>query len=168
MRELARNLTWLGEYEEAIELFEKSDEIIEDFEQTDKVPSSSHRLGYALVGDSARGWELINKVFDESFERVEKGQLHNYAGEFYDLAAISAYKNNIEEALYWMEKCFKEGWYSTAFLKYDPMLERIRDHQIISNVIEVEEKNNLDLQIEYQKQIKKLETKGQLKSVRTR
>jgi hypothetical protein len=67
-----------------------------------------------------------------------------------------------------MEKCFKEGWYSTAFLKYDPMLERIRDHQIISNVIEIEEKNNLDLQIEYQKQIKKLETKGQLKSVRTR
>ena len=170
MRELARNLTWLGEYEEAIELFEKSDEIIEDFEQTDKVPSSSHRLGYALVelGDSARGWELINKVFDESFERVEKGQLHNYAGEFYDLAAISAYKNNIEEALYWMEKCFKEGWYSTAFLKYDPMLERIRDHQIISNVIEVEEKNNLDLQIEYQKQINKLETKGQLKSIRIR
>ena len=170
MRELARNLTWLGEYEEAIELFEKSDEIIEDFEQTDKVPSSSHRLGYALVelGDSARGWELINKVFDESFERVEKRQLHNYAGEFYDLAAISAYKNNIEEALYWMEKCFKEGWYSTAFLKYDPMLERIRDHQIISNVIEVEEKNNLDLQIEYQKQINKLETKGQLKSIRIR
>jgi tetratricopeptide (TPR) repeat protein len=170
MREMARNLTWLGEYEKAIELFEKSDQVIRDFEQTDKVPSSSHRLGYALVelGDSVRGWELINKVFDESLDRVEKGQLHNYAGEFYDLAAISAYRNNMEEALYWMGRCFKEGWYSTAFLKYDPMLESIRDHKIITDIIEAEEKNTRDIQVEYQKQIKELESKGQLKSVRTR
>jgi TolB-like protein/tetratricopeptide (TPR) repeat protein len=170
MRELARNLTWLGEYEEAIELFKRSDQIIKDFEQTDKVPASSHRLGYALVelGDSARGWEIINQEFDESLKRVEKGQLHNYAGEFYDLAAISAYRNNMDDALYWMERCIDEGWYSTDFLKYDPMLERIRNHEIITNTIQTEENNRRAIQIEYQRQIKVLESQGQLRSVRTR
>jgi TolB-like protein/Tfp pilus assembly protein PilF len=170
MRELARNLTWLGEYEEAIELFEKSDQVIKDFEQTDKVPSSSHRLGYALVetGDSVRGWEIINKVFDESLERVEKGHLHNYAGEFYDLAAISAYRNNIDDGLYWIKRCINEGWYSTAFLKYDPMLENIRDDKIISDIIDSEEENTRALQIEFQKQYKELESKGQFRSIRTR
>ena len=170
MRELARNLTWMGEYEQSIEFFQKSDQIIEDFEQTDKVPASSHRLGYALVesGDSVRGWELINKAFDESLERVEKGELHNYAGEFYDLAAISAYRNDVEEALYWIGRTFEEGWFSTPFLKYDPMLENIRDHAELKNVIETEEKNLQSIQNEYQIQISELEKKGQLRSVRTR
>jgi hypothetical protein len=48
------------------------------------------------------------------------------------------------------------------------MLESIRDHKIITDIIEAEEKNTRDIQVEYQKQIKELESKGQLKSVRTR
>jgi len=168
--EIARNLSWMGEFEESIEFFEKSSQIIKDFEQTDMVQALSHRMGYALVeiGDSVKGWEIINKVYDESLARVEKGELHNFSGEFYDLGAISAYKGEIDDAIYWIKRSYNEGWYSVEFLKYDPMLESIRNLPEVTSIIETEERNLQLIQNEYQVQISELEAKGQLRSLRTR
>lgn len=106
-----------------------------------------HRLGYCMIknGNVKEGNSLINKEFAELRNAVESGNKLTYLkGEYYDLACIASYSGNLDEAMRYLymardNRDKNEGFFELNWLRYDPMLENVRQDERYRKLISEEQ-----------------------------
>ncbi|MEM6319143.1 MAG: adenylate/guanylate cyclase domain-containing protein [Bacteroidota bacterium] len=120
-------LMTLGDYEAALQQYERLNQIVETgFQETAGTHTFRHRYAFVLwqLGRKAEAQRLFDRHIQAELAFIEKGT--RMLGQEYDLAGVYAFLGEKEKAYDMLEKM--PYWYVTyQLLKFDPLFDSLRE-----------------------------------------
>ena len=129
-----------------------------------------HRYGYAKMmnGEIEEGTKLLEIYRDTLLATVERNEIRSISfGEYYDLACIYSVLGDKETALIWLlkarERETKGAFFSLAYLRTDPMLDKLRDDPVFQGILEEKHREMDDIRKLFYSKLKEYHQRNELK-----
>ena len=117
--EIGESYIWLGEYDSARYVCEKSLKLGNTEMSTPRFKSSL-ALAYHKTGDSMKAREIINELISDSDQSLP-GSIEYFIGLYYSGTG------DADSAFYWLEKAHNRHSAEMYWLRVNPVLDNIRD-----------------------------------------
>jgi class 3 adenylate cyclase/TolB-like protein len=152
----------LGEYDQAVQHFEKWEEVINE-KNLSRFTDISNRIRYGLAligtGRKEQGIAMMKDQLHQNDQIIDLGK-GNYS-PFYDNAGICSFLGDTERAIEYLRKYDETSFWKLGtiyFIQVDPLFDNIRDNPGYQEMVNKVVERNTNIR----KEIARLETAGEL------